>query len=128
MATYSGIDGKVSNSSGNTIANLSEWTLDIKHNIVEDTEFTDTWKSNVKGLREGSGSLKGSFDDADTYQANLQTAVLSGTAVVGLRLYIDGTSYFSGNAWITDMKVGNKVDGKVDVDFDYITDGAWTLT
>lgn len=128
MATYSGIDGKVTDASANTVANISEWSLDIKHNIVEDTEFTDTWKSNVKGLREGSGSLKGSFDDGDTYQLAVINAALSGTAAIGLRLYLDSDSYFSGNAWITDMKIGDKVDGKVDVDIDFVTDGAWTLT
>lgn len=128
MATYSGVDGKATDSSGNTIANLGEWNLNIKHGITKDTEFTDTWKSSVKGLRDGSGTLKGSFDDGDTYQNALITAVMSGTSVVGLRLYLDSDSYFSGNAWLTDMKVGDKVEGKVDVEFTFETDGAWTLT
>jgi len=123
MAAHSGIDGKVTDSSDNTIANLDEWSLDMKNGLTDQTEFTDTWEYDLKGILSGTGSLKGSFDEDDTYQLALQTAFLAGNTV-GLRLYVDGTNYWSCTAYLTDLKSADTVKGKVTVEYAFKSQGA----
>lgn len=125
MSSHSGILGKAVKDS-NTIANISEWTLDIKHAPVDDTEFTDTWESDVAGILSASGTLKGSFDEDDTYQAALQAAMLAKTSIV-LKLYYDGSNYWSiAAAYLTDLKSSNNVKGKVEVEYGFKVNGAVT--
>lgn len=127
MAANSGIDGKVV-LTASTVANISEWNLDMKHNVQDDTEFTDTWESKLKGLLSGTGSFKGSFDYADTNgQTALHTAFL-GTTTVALKLYFNSTDYYSLTAYLTDLKSSNKVDGKVEVEYAFVATGAITIT
>ncbi len=124
MAANSGIDGKVMLSAA-TIANINEWSLDIKHNVQDDTEFTDTWESKLKGLLGASGSFKGSFDYADTNgQVALHTAML-GTTSIALKLYYSTSNYYNiAAAFLTDLKSSNKVDGKVEVEYGFVVNGA----
>ena len=104
MAANSGVDGKVV-LTASTVANISEWNLDMKHNVQDDTEFTDTWESKLKGLLGASGSFKGSFDYADTNgQVALHTAFL-GTTSVALKLYYSSTGYYTiAAAFLADLK------------------------
>ena len=126
MAANSGIDGKVVIDSA-TIANISEWSLDIKHNVQDDTEFTDTWESKLKGLLGSTGSFKGCLDYADTNgQVALHTAML-GTTTVTLKLYYSTTGYYSLTAYLTDLKSSNKVDGKCEVEYGFVVTGAVTI-
>lgn len=126
MASNSGIDGKVVVGS-DTILNISEWSIDIKHNVQDDTEFTDTWESKLKGLLGASGAIKGALDYADTTgQVALHTAML-GTTTVTLKLYYSTTGYYSLTAYLTDLKSSNKVDGKVEVEYGFIVTGAVTI-
>lgn len=126
MASNSGIDGKVVVGS-DTILNINEWAIDIKHNVQDDTEFTDTWESKLKGLLGASGNFKGCLDYADTNgQVALHTAML-GTTTVALKLYFSATGYYSLTAYLTDLKSSNKVDGKVEVDYGFVVTGAVTI-
>lgn len=123
MSSHSGIDGKAVKDS-NTIANISEWTLDIKHAPQDDTEFTDTWESDLPGILSGTGTLKGSFDEDDTYQAALQAAMLAKTSIA-LKLYVDATNYWNiAAAYLTDLKSSNNVKGKVEVEYGFKANGA----
>lgn len=126
MSAYSGILGKVVLSS-DTVQNIKEWGLDIKNDIQDDTEFTDTWKSNLPGLLGASGSFKGCMDPDDTNgQVALDTAMLAGTTVA-LKLYVNTTNYWSLTARLTDHKSSNKVDGKVEVEYGFESTGEVTF-
>ena len=75
-----------------------------------------------------TGSVKGSLDYADTNgQVALHTAILT-TISAALKLYYSSTGYYSLTAFIDGMKVGNKVDGKVDIEFNFVVSGAVTVT
>lgn len=126
MAAISGIDGKVLISAA-TVAKISEWSIDIKHNVQDQTGFTETWESKLKGLLGATGSFKGLLDYADTAgQVALHSAML-GTTTVALKLYIDTTQYYSLTAFLDGLKSSNKVDGKVEVEYSFVVTGAVTV-
>ena len=123
MAANSGVDGKVT-LAGSTIAKISEWSLDLKHAVQDQTGFTETWESKLKGLLGGSGSFKGSFDYADTNgQKALHTAFLATTSVA-LKLYYSSTGYYDMLAFINGVKPANKVDGKVEIEYGFDITGS----
>jgi len=127
MAANSGIDGKAVLSAA-TIAKVTEWSLDMKHAVQDQTGFTETWESKLKGLLGASGSIKAVFDYADTNgQTALHTAFLT-TASIALKLYYSTTGYYNiAAAFIDGMKPANKVDGKVEIEFSFVVSGAVTI-
>lgn len=123
MAANSGVLGKAT-IGATTILNISEWSLDIKHNVQDITSFTDTWEKKTSGLKGATGSLKGQFNPGDsTGQALLQAACLNGTTIA-LKLYSDTDYYTIGSAYIEGLKVSNKVDGVCEAEFSFVVDGA----
>jgi predicted secreted protein len=84
----------------NVVAEIDNWTLEVSTGLEETQAFGDTWKERTATIREWSGSASGRFDDTDTNgHVALQTAFLAGTTVAA-RLYIDGTNYYSGTAFV----------------------------
>jgi hypothetical protein len=128
MAANSGIDGKVTLGAA-TIAKVTEWSMDVKHNVQDQTGFTETWESKLKGLLSASGSIKCAFDYADTAgQVALHTAMLATTSVA-LKLYYSSTGYYNiAAAFIDGLKASNKVDGKVEVEYSFVVNGAVTVS
>jgi predicted secreted protein len=123
MPANSGVDGKVT-LSGSTVAKISEWSLDIKHAVQDQTGFTETWESKLKGLLSASGTFKGSFDYADTNgQVALHSAFLA-TASVALKLYYSSTGYYDFVAFLNGIKPANKVDGKVEIEYGFDVTGS----
>lgn len=126
MAANSGVDGKVVISAA-TVAKINEWAIDIKHNVQDQTGFTETWESKLKGLLGATGSFKGLLDYADTAgQVALHTAML-GTTTVTLKLYYSTTGYYTLTAFLDGLKSSNKHDGKVEVEYGFVVTGAVTL-
>lgn len=124
MATLIGYAGKVS-LAANTVAELSSWKLDLSADMADTTIFSTTgWKSSVPGLKEWSGSAEGNFDLSDTNgQLALQNALLNGTSVA-LRLYVDGTKYYSGTAYVKKIAPEAAIDDVVKIAFDFQGSGA----
>ncbi len=104
----------------NTIAEVQDWSLDIGTDMMEDTALLNDWKSFVAGLKEWSASAESSWAVAtDTNgQTAAQAAFLAGTTVE-VRLYVDGTNYYSGNAYITGLSVSTEVSGIVTASWDF---------
>jgi hypothetical protein len=124
----SGIDGKVM-IGANTVASITEWSLDIKQSVQDVTAFSDTWEQKIKGLLGASGSLKGICDVGDTNgQYLLYNTTLLTTVTVTLLLYVSSTKYYTATALVDGMKISNKVDGVAEVEFSFVVDDAITLT
>lgn len=111
----------------NVILELSEWSVDIERGLEEDTEFADTWESNVATIGKWSGSLKGNWGADATQQGLLQSGHLAGTTIA-LRLYVNASNYYAGNCYITKMGPSATVKGLVEVSFDFTGTGALAYT
>ena len=128
MAQLIGYAGKVYISS-NAVAELKNWKMDLGADMADVTSFSVTgWKSFIAGLKEWSGSAEGNFDMTDTNgQLALQNALIAGTSIT-LKLYVDGTHYYSGTAFVKKLAPEAAVDGVVTVAFDFQGSGAVTYT
>lgn len=84
-----------------------EWNIDIKHDVQDDTEFTDKWKVSLPGLLSWVVTAKRRHINEDFFNANTNFI---------LRLFwdIDNTESWYGLAKMTDIKNGDKIDGVTD--------------
>lgn len=126
MSANSGIEGKVM-MGANTVLNITDWSLDVKHKTNNITNFTEEWDTFVKGLKSATGSLKGQFNYADTNgQKALVDACLAGTPVA-LKLYYSTTGYYTIAEAYLEMKVSSKVSGIAEAEFSFTVSGAVTV-
>jgi len=80
---------------GVAIARMRSWNLTINGEVIDVTEFGDTWVNNQGGIRSFTSSIEGMMDLADSNQDALRIAAEDGTKLTTLELYVDGTSYFA---------------------------------
>lgn len=122
-----GKNGKL-NIGANIVTDINNWSLDLGLDTIDVTALGDEWKKFISGLKEWSASAEGSFAiPTDTNgQTALQNAFLNGTEVA-LNLYVSGTNYYSGNAYISGLSVEDPVDDAVTVSFEFQGTGALTF-
>ena len=91
---------------GNELAYLDNMNLNITIDAGETTAIGDTWAAVIPLGKSWnvSGSMK--YDPADTAQLELMTEFISGDGdVAAIKVYEDGTKYYSGAAIITAFNV-----------------------
>lgn len=97
MSFKKGKNCKVSIGSDKVVG-IGTWSLSgVTSDMLEDTEFGDTWKSYQFGLKDGGTiSFEGLYDPDDaTGQDVLRDALENDDDIANLRLYIDNTSYWT---------------------------------
>lgn len=110
----------------NTVAEMDEWSLDVSTGLEETQAFGDGWKERTATIKEWSGSASGRFDDTDTNgHVAISAACLAGT-VLACRFYVDGTNYYSGNAFVQ-MSLNTPENGVITASYSLTGSGALTL-
>ena len=119
-----GKSGKLELGSSNVV-DISSWSLELGTDTLEVTALGDDWKKFIAGLKEWSASAEGFFSvHTDTAgQKALQDAFLNGTEVA-LKLKVNATNYYSGNAYISGLSVEDPVDDTVSISFEFQGTGA----
>lgn len=113
-----GKNGKVviGESATKKVVGIKNWSLELSLDTLETTALGDDWKNYITGLKEWSASSEGDYEvpvDADGQQA-LQDAFLNGTTVT-VKLYVDGTNYYKGEAFINSLSIEDPVDDVVSI-------------
>ena len=109
------------------VVDISSWSLELGTDTLDVTAFGDDWKKFIAGLKEWSASAEGFFSvhtDA-TGQRALQDAFLAGTEV-SIKLNVNNTNYYNGNAFISGLSVEDPVDDTVSISFEFQGTGALT--
>ena len=127
MATYDGFDGTITYVSA--VANISSFEINISHDVQDDSYLGDKWKGNRGGQASWAGSCEGAYEHL-TGQLQLATVIATASPIqIGATLVmVSATKTFTGVAIITGFKISNPVSGKVHVSFDFVGDGALTVT
>lgn len=107
------------------VARMRSWNLTVNGEMIDITEFGDTWINNEMGMKSWSANIEGMVDLAEAQQDTLRTAALNGTKLTTLRFYIDGTEYYLGDCFITSYNV--TAENKSVVSFTMTLTGASTL-
>ena len=111
MATHHGKEG-VMTVGGSTIGNLTGFTVDTTHDVVEDTALGDSMKSFLAGRGTFTASIDMNFDETDSGQ----TTMVQGAELTFAFLpegNESGDRKFSGTGIVTGMSVGVPLDGVI---------------
>ena len=95
------------------VANLNTWGLDSTTDKTEVTSFSDTSKTYVVGLPDGSISFGGFWDTAAGSQYNITTSVAAGRKFY-LYASTDNQQYWFGLAHF-DLSITQTVSGAVEI-------------
>ena len=127
MANHKGSEGVIK-IGGNTMAEVTGWTLTQSSSTIENTELSDTTRSYLSGLSEYSGTVDCHWDETDT---NGQVACTIG-ASVALYFYPEGATsgdtYFSGTALVTGITRNASVDSLVESSLTFQGTGALAIS
>lgn len=121
-AGFSGKDGTVKIASTD-VAEIRNWKFNPKSNNPKyASNKTSGYKRTVAGVKEGSGSMSGAWDHSIDFLAVVDV----GTSVT-LKLYTDGTHFFSVPSVIDDCSINVDVDNGEIVSWDsnFSANGAW---
>ena len=109
MATHHGKEGVVT-VGGTAIGNVTGFTLDTTHDVVEDTSLGDTAKTFKAGIGTFTASIDMNYNEENSQQASL----LQGSSLSFVFLpegNDSGDESFSGTGIVTGMSVGVTLDG-----------------
>lgn len=107
------------------VANLNEWTLDMKKDRVDVTAMGDTNKQSVLGLADFSGTLAGFWDAT---AVTLMDAIMADIAVK-LHLVPDtaaATFLWKGLAYL-DGNINVSATGAVTIGASFVAAGPWVM-
>lgn len=125
-----GKNGKVviGEASTKKVVGIKNWSLELSLDTLETTALGDDWKNYITGLKEWSASSEGDYEvPVDTEgQKALQDAFLNGTTVT-VKLYVDGTNYYQGEAYINSLSIEDPVDDVVSISIEFTGTGALTF-
>jgi hypothetical protein len=77
---------------------------------LDASSFGSSWKQTDSGIKEWGGSCEGNYDDTDTFQTSMWTALTGGTKVV-MAFYVGTADYFHGTAVILGHTPSQSFDG-----------------
>ena len=111
MATHHGKEGVVT-VGGTAIGNVTGFTLDTTHDVVEDTSLEDSNKSFLAGRGTFTASIDMNYDETNAQQ----TSLIQGSSLSFVFLpegNSSGDESFSGSGIVTGMSVGVPLDGVI---------------
>lgn len=135
MAASSGNGGVLQTSPDDStysaIASLQSWTLEQAADAIETSEMgTSLTKSFIPGQTSFSGSAEALWNDDDTSQESIQTALSSGDSTFFIKLYPIGTSagdFYSGSIVITGVSITASLNSPIGFSFSFQGTGTLTL-
>lgn len=135
MAASSGNGGVLQTSPDDStysaIASLQSWTLEQSADTIETSEMgTSLAKTFIPGQTSFSGSADALWNDDDTSQESIQTALTGGDSTFYVKLYPVGTSagdYYSGQILITGFSITSSLNSPIGFSFTFQGTGTLTL-
>lgn len=136
MAFFAGKSGRIliqptAGSSSPTVRALTDWSCDVKTNLLDVTNFTSGgYEESTPGTFSAEISASGPYDGFTMNNATgVASNVVQGTLVQFVLDVNDGTTIptaFSLNAYITSVKIDTSVKDVVKVSYSATASGAYT--
>mgnify|MGYP003138286511 FL=1 len=135
MAASSGNGGVLQTSPDDStysaIASLQSWTLEQAADAIETSSMgTSLTKSFLPGQTSFSGSAEALWNDDDTSQESIQTALSSGDSTFFIKLYPTGVSagdFYSASIVITGVSITSSLNSPIGFSFSFQGTGTLTL-
>ena len=134
MAAHSGNGGVLQVSADDTtynaVASLTDWSLEVSADTIETTGMsTNLYKEFIPGQFSWSGSASAHWNDDDTAQEAIETALTGGDSTFYVKLYPIGTSagdYWSGTIIVSSVSFSGSLGSSVGFSFSFQGTGALT--
>ena len=126
MAVFSGNRGMVYAGAAQ-VANVTNWSLTVEADNLDSSAMGTEWRTFITGIKQWSGTIDAHWDLTNDAQKALFDA-LTGSTLVSLKLYIDSTKNFSGDAMITSADTTVPFDGIETITFNYQGNGELTMS
>lgn len=131
MSALMGKDGLIKIGAA-TIGNMDTWTLNPSVGTAEITAYGNTDRQYAYTIKDWAGTAGGTLDMADAQQLSMADQFDSAhtLASLALRFYTSTgvTTYWSGNAYLSDFSVRSQVADKVSVSFSFVGTGNLSYT
>lgn len=124
MASHTGSEGLVQ-AGGNTIAELTSWTLSASAEVIDATILSSAAKVTKAGTKSYTGSIECFWDETDT----AQSAIFEGEELTFLLLpegNTGGDVSWSLSGIVDSLEFGAAVDGMVTASASFASNGAIT--
>ena len=133
MAIFQGKDGSAT-IGGTTIAQITEWTLAVDLENIENRVMQSKWVGNAGTFGKWSGTIKCLLDYVTGQKALIDklaaASPVTSSAALELINATSGPKKWTGNALLTHFDIGQPVAGNVEVTFNFVGDGqvvpSWT--
>lgn len=123
MANHAGKEGIVTVAS-NTVAEMTEWSVDETGNVIDDTELSDTAESHLAGTTSWTGSMTCHWDETDTTAQGAMTINASVAVVFLPEGNTTGDISRTGTATVVGKSQGAAINGMVTQSFSLQGTGA----
>tara|TARA_R100001594_G_scaffold135056_1_gene176544 strand:- start:503 stop:901 length:399 start_codon:yes stop_codon:yes gene_type:complete len=126
MATFTGVAGLV-HWDGDSIGEMTSFSLDVNQEPVEDTVISDTTRSYQAGILNWSGTAEVFWSDVDSAQVAMWTELLTPVAKEMI-FFPEGASTgdikWTGNALITSHSLTSSTNSMVSMSISFQGTGA----
>lgn len=123
---YSGKTGTIS-VGGKDVAHMGTWSLSIDQDIHEVASFGNRYMEKVATILDWSADADGTADfETASGQKDIYDALISGE-LVELKLMLDETTGFSGQALVESFSVDHDAEGAAEVSISLSGSGAVVL-
>lgn len=128
MSNYpaAGVGSKVM-AAANVVNNIDTWTVKPKGNSKDTTPFgaADAWGQTTGTIKQWDAEWDGQFDPSDTGQMSMVNSLHS---IFTIKMYVDDTYYFTGQARFDGGQYQSKSTDIVSVKYMWTGIGSLTLT
>ena len=127
MAAVAGKGGSAKITASNTVVQVESWTGDIDGGLVDSHALGDSWGESTQTIKKGTATInfRWDFENDANGQKALYDALIEGTDITDLRLYLNGVNYISGNAKVESVSLNTPVEDLVTGSFNVRSEGAW---
>ena len=116
MANHAGKEGLVT-VAGNTVAELTSWSVDESASTINDTELIDTAETFLIDKTSWTGSIEAHWDETDTTAQGAMTIGASVTVVFKPEGASTGDYIYTGTGLVTGIGRSASIGGMVSATF-----------
>src|SRR5258706_567040 len=123
MAAIAGFGGSLKQGA-NTVANITEWNLDVAGKTEETTAFQTPggWRQETSTIKEWTAKCNGHFDSTDI---NGQVVLINGILTsFALTFMTDAVHNWAGNGILTNINPKTPAKGVATIEFSFMGNGA----
>ena len=128
MASHTGSEGlvKLTSTSGDTVGELTSWTLSASAEVIDATILSSAAKVTKAGGKSYTGSVEMFWDEGDTAQTSIQEGAELAFVFLPEGGDVSGDISWTVTGIVDSLEFGAAVDGMVTASASFASNGALT--